>query len=289
MKPRHDDPVESNNTLSAGSQARPPLADETDGESMPRGGETDGDLILVRKALAPVPLQQRSLAVAEPIEQSLAQRQRPANRERSALTDLHARCRQLCVQLFFREPAQVQSLGVTSAVGGEGKTFLARLIAQVAAQDHTGPTTLLECNWDHPSVHEHFGIPPTPGLAEWLRGECDEQEIRFSVGEQLSVIPAGNDRQEAVKLLRQLQRGGLRRVRAADNGLVIIDLPSIVSSGYGLLAASLVEALVVVVRAGVTPRAQLKATCEQLQGLPVAGFILNQRASRIPGWISSFL
>jgi Mrp family chromosome partitioning ATPase len=289
MKPRQDDPVESSNTLSTDSQALSPLADESSGESMSGREETDGDLTLVRKALAPALLQQRSLAVAEPREQSLARRQRPVDGERITLTDLHARCRQLCVKLFFREPTPVQSLGVTSAVGGEGKTFLARLIAQMAAQDHTGPTTLLECNWDHPSVHKHFGIPPTPGLAEWLRGECDEQEIRCSVGEQLSVIPAGDDRQEAVKLLRRLQRGGLRQVRAADNGLVIIDLPPIISSGYGLLAASLVEALVVVVRAGVTPRAQLKATCDQLQGLPVAGFILNQRASRIPRWISSFL
>lgn len=288
MKPGHDDPVESSEIRSTASRTLP-QADETDSERMPGGEEKDGDLMLVRKALAPVPLQQRSLAVAKPREQPLAQRQRPADRERIALTDLHARCRQLCVRLFFREPSSVQSLGVTSAVGGEGKTFLARLIAQVAAQDHTGPTTLLECNWDHPSVYEHFGIPPTPGLAEWLRGECDEQEIRFSVGEQLYVIPAGDDRQEAVKLLRQLQQGSLRQVRAADNGLVIVDLPPIVSSGYGLLAASLVETLVVVVRAGVTPRAQIKATCEQLQGLPVAGFILNQQASRIPGWISSLL
>ncbi len=81
------------------------------------------------------------------------------------------RCEQLCLSLFFREQAPVHSLGFTSSLRGEGKSLLAMVTASVLAKDSNNPVTLLECNWEHPCLHEHFGFSSGPGLAEWLRGE----------------------------------------------------------------------------------------------------------------------
>jgi Mrp family chromosome partitioning ATPase len=202
---------------------------------------------------------------------------------------LQERCRQLCLTCFFDERAPIRSLGFTSPLKGEGKTFLATVTARVLANDSSNPVTLLECNWENPTLHEYYGFSRTPGLAEWLRGECSEWNIRYQVTKSLTVIPAGDGRQDAVKLLQQLRQKGLMDKLANSNELVVVDLPAIVTTAYGPIAANLVEALIIVVRAGVTPDALVTETCTQLKDLPVHGMILNQVESHIPRWLRQIL
>lgn len=199
-------------------------------------------------------------------------------------------CRQLCLSVFFREHAPVRSLGFTSSISGEGKSFLALVSAEVLANDSSSPVTLMECDWEHPNLAEYFGFPVVPGLAEWLRNECSEEHIRHQVSPNLTIIPAGNKKQDAIKLLQQIRlRGGLVNTLASSNELLIVDLPAIATTGYGSLAASLVESLIVVVRAGVTPSLQIAETCRRLKDLHVEGIVLNQVKSRIPRWIQELL
>lgn len=199
------------------------------------------------------------------------------------------RCRQICLSLFFRQQAPVRSLGFTSSVHGEGKSFLSIVTADVLAKDSSAPVTLLECNWENPSFHKHFEFSSTLGLAEWLRGECSERDIRHSVDHNLTVIPAGNGKGDAVKLLQQLRQRGLMNMLACNNELMVVDLPSIAVNAYGSLAASLVESLIIVVRAGVTPDVMVAETCSQLKELPVHGLLLNQVESQIPRWLQKIL
>ena len=122
-----------------------------------------------------------------------------------------------------------------------------------------------------------------------MRGECSEVAIRYEIDRNLTVIPAGNGRQDAVRLLSQIQEDGLLNTLADSNELLIVDLTSVVTTAYGVLAASLVESLVIVACAGVTPEAVIAETSTRLEGLPVQGVILNQIQSRIPGWIRQMI
>jgi Mrp family chromosome partitioning ATPase len=202
---------------------------------------------------------------------------------------IQERCRQVCLSLFFREHSPVRSLGFTSSIAGEGKSFLTMVMANVLAHDSNESVTLLECNWEHPCFHEYFGISPTPGLAEWLRGECDESAIRHTFDNNLTVIPAGDGRKDAVKLLRQIQHEGLLKSIAHANELLVVDLPPVIPSAYGALAASLVESLIIVIRAGVTTDLMVAETYNQLKDLAVQGVILNQMESRVPRWLRQLL
>jgi protein-tyrosine kinase len=213
-------------------------------------------------------------------------RPQPVNKHDVAIAEmLRERCRQLCLATFFREHAPVRSLGFTSSIAGEGKSFLSAITAQILAEDSTTPVTLLECNWAHPHLHEYFGFTPTPGFAEWLREECSETAIRHQVGHNLTVIPAGDGKQGAMKLLQKVQQNGFLNTLACSNELLIVELPAIVTTGYGSLAARLVESIIIVVRAGITPDGMIAETCAQLKDLPVDGIVLNQIQSRIPRWI----
>ena len=212
-----------------------------------------------------------------------------SKRDKATAHMLQERCRHLCLSLFFRENAPVRSLGFTSSINGEGKSFLALLTARVLAHDSNEPVTFVECNWEHPSLHEQLDIPATPGLAEWLRGSCDEDDIRYQIDDNLTVIPAGNGSQDAVKLLKRIQQKGLLNTFKHSNELFIFELPPIITTGYGSLAASLLEAIVIVVRTRVIPDRMIEETCAQMKDLPVHGIILNQNESRIPGWIRQMI
>ncbi|MBX5451042.1 tyrosine-protein kinase family protein [Thermogemmatispora sp.] len=199
------------------------------------------------------------------------------------------RCRQLCASVFFRERSTIRSLGFTSAIAGEGKTLLALTTASVLASDSGRPVTLLECTWERPRLQALFDLPRRQGLAEWLRGECSEEAIRHRVAPNLTVIPAGDAAGQAMRWVRQLIEGQLVARLSSPEELFILDLPPLVPTGYGALAASLADALILVVHAGVTSDVLVSEACAQLKDLPVQGILLNQIESRIPRWIRQML
>lgn len=194
-------------------------------------------------------------------------------------------CRRLCLSLFFREYDPVVSLGFTSAIHGEGRSLLAMTAAEALSRDSTYPVVLLECDWDNPGFHKLFGFPPTPGLAELLRGECNEGAIRYQVNRNLTVIPAGDSRQDAVRLLHYIRQVNLLHVIRHANELFIVDLPAVVPTAYGALAASIVDSLVMIIRAGVTSEMLVAEACAKLSNERIEGVVLNQTESHIPRWI----
>lgn len=185
-------------------------------------------------------------------------------------------CRGFCLSHFFRTQNPLRSLGITSSVSGEGKSFVVAMLGRILANDSNSPVLLVECDWENTHENDYFNLPLTPGLAEWLRGECEETEIRSKVNDNLVVIRAGNGRQDAVRLLQQISKRGFFDTLADNNEIMLIDLPPILTTSYGLLAAGMADALALVVQAGVTPANLVADACTSLEALPVEGIILNQ-------------
>ncbi len=213
----------------------------------------------------------------------------PSKRAQEEAHLLRIRCKQLCVTTFFQGHASIRSLGFTSSISGEGKSFLARLAAEVMAEDDSIPVTLLECNWENADFSSVFHLPEGPGLADWLRNDCNLSEIRHEVHPNLTVIPAGNSKNNAIGLLRALQQHGVHDVLTQPNELLIVDLPAITTTPYGQLAASLFDSLILVVRMGVTPDSFISEASSMLKDLPVEGVIFNQVKSVVPAWLRQLL
>jgi Mrp family chromosome partitioning ATPase len=231
----------------------------------------------------------QSPAVQKKVPADKALTTKMTKRDTAAIQMIRERCRQLCFSLFFRQHAPVRSVGFTSSIGGEGKSFLSLLTAQVLAHDASEPVTLVECNWEHPSLHEYFGVPATPGLAELLRGSCNEDDIRYQVEDNLTIIPAGNGSRDSIKLLKMIQQVGLHNCFANKNSLFVLELPPILTAGYGPLAARLVESVIIVVHARITSESMLADTYSLIKDLPIDGIIQNQGKSHIPHWIRQIL
>ena len=214
----------------------------------------------------------------------------PATKQPAEMVQiLRTRCKQIGISLFFKDNASVRSLGFTSAIGGEGKTFLARLTAEVMAEEGTFRVTLLECNWDKPTLGLAYNLPPGPGLSEWLLGRCPLEAIRRRVTGTLTVIPSGDTNYNVTQLLQKLQQRSIHSVLTDPNEILIVDLPATATTVYGPLAAQLPDLLILVVRMGVTPESQVAEACHSLRDSHVYGVIFNQVASRIPHWLQKIL
>jgi Mrp family chromosome partitioning ATPase len=215
----------------------------------------------------------------------------PSNRraDTGKILELEKQCRQLYLSAFFREQKPLRSIGFTSSLPEEGRSALSMMTARVLADDTAFPVTLLECDWQNPQAHKYFDFAPTPGLAEWLRGECSQTASQRQVTDNLTVIPAGNSERDAVVLLQNMRKADVIDSLLSRNELLVVDLPPITTTSYGALAAGLVEGIFIVVRAGVTSDAALMETCKQLALSPVEGLVFYQLESRIPGWLRQML
>jgi non-specific protein-tyrosine kinase len=190
--------------------------------------------------------------------------------------------RQLYVSLDLPHNAHPLVIGVTSAISGEGRTTVALGLAQTLAADLDTPITLVEVDLERPSLALHFGVAPSPGLCEVLRGECGFDEVMRAVSEDLSVVTAGTVGPDSARLLHQLPARDPFHGTEAPQGLVILDLPPVINHSYSSLAASVADAVVLVVRAGVTPSDVVQEAIARLENRPPQGVVFNAPRTAFP-------
>ncbi|MHC5076800.1 MAG: polysaccharide biosynthesis tyrosine autokinase, partial [Planctomycetota bacterium] len=95
-----------------------------------------------------------------------------------------------------------RSIMVTSAVPGEGKSFVAANLAISIAQGIHEHVLLIDCDIRLPSIHSKFGFDAAPGLSEYLsRGIPLSSLILKTAINKLSILPAGKSPPNPSELL----------------------------------------------------------------------------------------
>jgi len=121
-----------------------------------------------------------------------------------------------------------------------------------------------------------LGVDALPGLAEVLQDDRTLPEVVKYVGQlQLYYLPAGrafinpSELLQQDRMLKVIQRGG------SVFDWIIIDSPPLVSFADAHCLSTLVDGVLWVVRAGLTPREDLEQGLAALNGTHVVGFVLN--------------
>ena len=165
-----------------------------------------------------------------------------------------------CRRLYMGIPGggdRCRTIGITSTVIGEGKTSVALGLATALASDTREPTLLLECDLERSSLARVCGCAPSPGLREWVENLSPLRIVRSSV-DSMFIIPAGSPSPDPARLFWELAESGMVASLAAQFRNTVIDLPPLLDSSSGALAARLADHLVLVVRSGTTPVAQVE-------------------------------
>ena len=181
------------------------------------------------------------------------------------------------------------TIGVTSALDGEGKSTVALGIATAMATDLDSPIVLVELNLARPTIHKSMGIPAQPGISEYLRGECPLPTAMRQITENLFVLPAGDCRNDPARLIRMLTRANLLQRMDNSGAVLVLDLPPVLTASYGVLASSVADAVVLVVRSGQTPEKMVKDAISRLDESTLRGIVLNGARPSIPSWLGGYL
>lgn len=174
--------------------------------------------------------------------------------------------------------AHVTIIGITSAIRGEGRSTIARLMAQTLSLELGMPVTLVEADLENPTLLESRDDHTQGGLASVLREEQRIGEVTGRWSAQypdLYAIPAGDAGQDAARLFRRLTTHDPFRGPDGLQGLVILDLPPLINGSYGAIAAEVADATVLVVRAGVTHVDTVREAVARMKNRPPQGVVLN--------------
>jgi Mrp family chromosome partitioning ATPase len=223
----------------------------------------------------------------ERLHPSIARKKIAPNDPRVRL--IQNQCLKMSLALFNRTQRQTRSLGFTSALPGEGKTLMATITATALAERSHRAVTLVDCNWDNPTLHSQFGVSNTPGLAEWLRRECDLADIRRTISPYLTVIPSGDGLGDALALTDRFHAIGASAILTVPGELLIADLASVLTTDYGAQLPQMLDAVLLVVRAGATPEAYITEAQRELGDAALEGAVLNATRSSIPRWLLRLL
>lgn len=175
----------------------------------------------------------------------------------------------------------IHTLAVTSANANEGKSTAALNLAAVTAMSVGRQVLVIDCDLRRPSVHTSLGLQPQAGLAEVLtdRATLDDAVIKAE-GLNLDVLPVRNQPENPSELLASAQMRGLIDEVSRRYDRVILDTPASLGMPDAKVVSELCDGMVFVVRADVTPRADVEAALEVLDRKRVLGLVLNGADAR---------
>ncbi len=177
----------------------------------------------------------------------------------------------------------IKTVIVTSAVPIEGKTSVALGLARAAA--HSGRQVIIvDADLRRPTLERRLELPSSPrGLASALRGEADPLELLQTpdseLDRDLKLLPSGPIPLNVTTLLNPVALAEIFTTLAAQVDLVVIDSAPLlpVADTRELLDAVAVDACLIVARAGVTTRDQVRRArlVFERRKLQAVGLVVN--------------
>jgi len=205
--------------------------------------------------------------------------------------------------LFPLSGKSPRTIMVTSAVQGEGKSFVAANLAVSIAQIISEQVLLIDCDLRTPSIHTLFGFSSdAPGLSEYLShgshfeaanrkkfGNIPELSEYLSDGvflsslflepkqKKLTILPAGKPPYNPSELLSSKQMVELLRKEKErySNRYIIIDAPPPKLMTESSVIARQVDGILLVIKYGSTPRKLVGELPDILGKEKIMGIVFN--------------
>lgn len=172
------------------------------------------------------------------------------------------------------------TIGVVSAVSGEGKTLTAVNLALSLAADPNQTIVLLDLDLRRPGVARTLGLAPERGLETWFNGDEPVKNVCYGIEgvERFYVLPTLSPVSGSSEMLAGIATRKLfNELKGRDPGrLLIVDLPPVLLSDDALIVAPLLDAVVLVVNERRTRREDIVRVVELLGNTRIVGTVLNR-------------
>ncbi len=173
---------------------------------------------------------------------------------------------------------------ITSALPGEGKTFIAINLAMSMAAEVDRRVLLVDADVARSDVSRQLDLSPQRGLSDLLQetAHMTEDGVLASNVERLSVLPAGSASDHVDELFASEMMGMVTRglAEADPNRVVIFDAPPLLATTEAAVLARHMGQTVVVVEANKTPQDAVAQALSQLEGCANISLLLNKATGK---------
>jgi capsular exopolysaccharide synthesis family protein len=198
----------------------------------------------------------------------------PNSPEAEAIRNLETSIR---IPLSEESPA-VQTILITSALPGEGKTTVATNLALALARH--GKTCLIDGDLRHPSITSSFGLTLRIGLQDILTNCATSVEDALKPLPEipnLTVVGVGSRTPNSLECLTSVRMIELLGALRKKFDYVVLDSPPVIPFSEGRWLSTLSDASILVARCDSTTRGAVMFSLEILENLKatVLGVVLN--------------
>lgn len=178
-----------------------------------------------------------------------------------------------------------RSLTIGSAAPGDGKSTIARQLAETAASMDRR-VLLVDADLRKPLLHLRLGLKNSLGLSDILQSDLSLNDViqQFPLEENLFFLCAGQTIIDPVKLLSSGKMQHLAEQFQGFFDLVIYNVPPLVGLADGHILAAKSDGIILVVSLEKTDRSLLDKAIENLKisGASVLGFVANNVKNYVP-------
>ena len=168
----------------------------------------------------------------------------------------------------------------TSAESGAGTSVITAACGMGLARNLRQEVTVVEAHLARPALATYLGIPGVPGLSDMLVGRAQLASSRYQVPgcPSLYGLPAGSARPAVAGEFADERARELFDSIASQGRFVLFDTPAIVEHSEVLALLPLVDAVVLVLRARSTSKAQARKAVRLIEeaGGNLMGSVLNR-------------
>jgi len=176
-----------------------------------------------------------------------------------------------------REGRPLKTVLVTSAMPGEGKTFVCANLAYALARQSGHRILLMDCDLRSAGLHTLLGAPGEPGLTAYLRGKATvEQILQRGPQDNLFLIPGGHAAANPAELLAGGKLKGLLEQLAPLFDWILLDTPAAGPVADALRIAACCDGVLLVVEGGRTPYDMAQQVAAELPAKRLLGVVLNR-------------
>jgi exopolysaccharide/PEP-CTERM locus tyrosine autokinase len=199
----------------------------------------------------------------------------------TSVAEEYRKLKSLLVKLTYEDNFK-NTLMVTSAFAGEGKSITAINLAVSLAQEYDHTVLLVDADLRKPSIHRYFGFEPKVGLTDCLTRGVDVGEtlIKTGIG-KLSILPYGKKAENPGELFSSSKMKNLVaeiKGRYPDR-YVIIDTPPVLLFAETRIIGTLVDGTVFVVKEGAAGLKDVNDALTALDRKKLLGIVYNDAVS----------
>lgn len=183
------------------------------------------------------------------------------------------------LQFSFADEQKCRVIGVSSALAGEGKSLSSVNMAYALAQLDK-KVLLIDCDMRRPSLNHKLAIQKIPGLSNYLTHQVDWREVPQRYGTEdctFDVVSSGRNPPNPIELLSSDGMAALLQQLRGCYDYIILDLPPVGEVSDALVAAKLVDGVLLVVRQNYCTSVALSSAVSQFAFVEtrILGVVIN--------------